>query len=295
VTSKETNLLTLSDGRTLCYAEYGAAAGYPVLYCHGFPASRLEAQLALSAAEKLNVRVIAVDRPGYGRSDFQAGRGIDDWPRDVEALMDALQIRRFSVLGVSGGGPYAMVCAALLHNRVDKLGVVCGLGQLHDPDVRRHMRKSINLLAGFAKTMPALAHIVYAYAVGPFMGRFPVAVLNFIAPMAGKADHEILRKSAARNTLICAVREAFRQGGRGAAWDFRLYTRPWPFSPRDIRVPTVIWHGGDDHTVPIFTGELHAGQIENAEFKVYPKEGHFSLPIVHVEQILRCLLPNRSG
>src|SRR5688572_28104051 len=123
-----TDTLTLSDGRKVGIAEFGAPAGRPVVYCHGFPASRLEARLAHEAAKEVGARLIALDRPGYGLSDFQPGRRIGDWPRDVVEAADALGVQRFAMLGVSGGAPYALACAALLPERITALGVVCGLG-----------------------------------------------------------------------------------------------------------------------------------------------------------------------
>ena len=84
--------------------------GLPLFYIHGLPASRLEGKLIEAAALGNGIRVIAPDRPGYGISDFQPGRRLLDWPCDVKALADRLSINRFMVLGVSGGGPYALAC-----------------------------------------------------------------------------------------------------------------------------------------------------------------------------------------
>lgn len=101
--------LKLQDGRNLGYAEYGAPEGVPVFYFHGFPGSRLDYLFfdAGEAAAGTNARIIAAERPGYDLSDFKRGRSILDWPDDVTELADALQIDRFAVLGISGGGPYA--------------------------------------------------------------------------------------------------------------------------------------------------------------------------------------------
>jgi pimeloyl-ACP methyl ester carboxylesterase len=103
--------IKLGDGRALAYAEYGDPVGRPVFYFHGFPGSRLEAALADSAASSVSMRLVAVDRPGYGRSDFKPRRRILDWPEDVSELARELAIDRFSVLGVSGGGPYGIPSA----------------------------------------------------------------------------------------------------------------------------------------------------------------------------------------
>ena len=71
--------ISLPDGRKLAYSEYGDRHGKPVIYFHGFPGSRVEGLLMDAAAKWLGLRIVAPDRPGFGRSDFQAGRR-DDCP-----------------------------------------------------------------------------------------------------------------------------------------------------------------------------------------------------------------------
>ena len=88
-------------GRLLAYDEHGAADGTPIFYFHGSPSTRLEWHLfgSEALARKLNVRVIVPDRPGLGRSDFQPGRRISDWPADVIALADHLALAALPLLG----------------------------------------------------------------------------------------------------------------------------------------------------------------------------------------------------
>ena len=127
--------IKLQDGRMLGYAEYGVPDGMPVFYFHGFPSSRLDWQFfdCEDPVTELNARVIAADRPGFGLSDFQRGRRILGWPDDVAELADALQIDRFAVLGVSGGGPYAAACAFGIPGRLTWTGIVCGMGPSDAP------------------------------------------------------------------------------------------------------------------------------------------------------------------
>ncbi len=129
--------ITLADGRRLAYAEYGNRKGSPVIYCHGFPGSRLEAALMDASAKQLGLHVIAPDRPGYGQSDFQPGRRLSDWPTDIAALLDTLSVPRCSVLAISGGGPYALACAEHLADRIDNVSIVCGLGPADKPGATR--------------------------------------------------------------------------------------------------------------------------------------------------------------
>src|SRR6185312_7099010 len=111
----------LADGRTLACLQLGDPTGSPVLYFHGYPGSRLEARVAAVAAGQLGLRLLAVDRPGFGQSTFQPGRTVGAWAADVAALADQLAVGRFSVVSISGGAPYALACAALLPDRVARL------------------------------------------------------------------------------------------------------------------------------------------------------------------------------
>lgn len=96
----------LGDRRRLGYAQYGKPDGEPLFYFHGHPGSRLEGRFAHKAAAEAGFRVIALDRPGYGLSDFKPGRALKDWPEDVAEAADMLGLAKFSVAGASGGGPY---------------------------------------------------------------------------------------------------------------------------------------------------------------------------------------------
>ncbi|MBC7801768.1 MAG: alpha/beta fold hydrolase, partial [Gemmatimonadaceae bacterium] len=120
-------MVRLPDGRAIAVEEYGDPAGLPVLYFHGWPASRLEAGLI----PELPVRLLAFDRPGYGRSSPQPGRTLLDWPRDVAEVADRLGLDRFHVVGLSGGAPYAVACAYAIPDRVRGMALVCPVPPAH--------------------------------------------------------------------------------------------------------------------------------------------------------------------
>lgn len=114
----------LPDGRNLGFAEYGAPDGYPVFLFHGTPGSRLWFEDDDPTAHELSLRLIAVDRPGYGLSDSKKGRKILDFPADVAALADHLGLDKFSVIGTSGGSVYAAACGYAFPERVQKVVMV---------------------------------------------------------------------------------------------------------------------------------------------------------------------------
>lgn len=279
-------LVTRPDGRRLCVAEFGDSEGRPVVYCHGFPASRLEARLGEAAARRQGIRLIAMDRPGYGRSDFRPGAVMADRAEDVAVVADALGLARFGVLGVSGGGPYAALCAERLPGRVERLVLVAPLGNLAAPDATAAMDP---VAAGFVRFMaaaPALALPAYRFLVGPTMGRLPAASLRLLTRAAAPVDRAVLRDRQVIRILAASLAEAFRQGGLGPAWDLRLYVHGWEVRPEHIAVPTRLFHGLADRTVPPAMGRAYAERIPGCETRYLPDEGHFSLPVRRMDEIL---------
>lgn len=117
--------LTLIDSRTLCYAEFGNASGFPVFYFHGFPGCRLEPWQHHRLLKRLRIRLISPDRPGTGNSTPQPKRRLLDYPSDILELANHLGLGKFGILGVSGGGPYAVTCAKeILANRISVVGLL---------------------------------------------------------------------------------------------------------------------------------------------------------------------------
>lgn len=280
--------LTLRDGRALGYATYGDPRGKPVFFFHGLPGSRLDGKLIEDVAARANVRLIGTDRPGFGLSDFQPGRRICDWPGDVTQLADALGLDRFSVLGVSGGGPYAAVCAHRIPHRLKSVGIVAGVAPLHQ---FRHAVRSMSRLARLglflARRAPYLLTPVYRVLTGllwPNPDRFHLVAVS-VAP-----DRPILEGPVTQALLRRSFHEAFRNGIDGGVWDLGLHGRGWGFELDEIPIEVQLWHGELDRTVPPIMGRYLAQAIPRCRARFYPEDGHFSLPIRHADEILRALI-----
>ncbi len=282
--------LTLADGRRLCFQQFGDPVGQPILYCHGFPSCRLEAGLIADAAIAVRARLIAADRPGMGGSSPQPGRRIGDWPKDLAALADHLGLGRFHLLGVSGGAPFAMACAAALPERILGLGLVCGLGSLEGSDAGAGMGWMQRNTVDFARAWPALAQPLYTGVLAPTLAWYPDLVLSFLVPHSAGIDREVLARPEVRSLLRANIRETFRQGGAAASRELWLFTHRWEPDPRRVAVPTRLWHGEDDRTVPVQMGRRHALVIPHCRAEFLPAEGHFSLPVLHGRRILEELL-----
>lgn len=280
--------MRLRDGRRLGYAEYGDRAGVPVFYFHGFPGSRLEAALADAAAHSLGVRLIAPDRPGFGLSDYQPGRRIQDWPDDVAQLGDHLGLRRFAVLGVSGGGPYAMACAHALGPRATRAGVVAGLGPLLRRELGRGMTALNRLALDLARYAPRALPPLSRMAARELAVR-PHRLLARAARRCAACDRTVLAREDVNATLCNSFSEAVRPGWHGIAAEWALYGRPWGFELAGFAAELHLWHGERDRIVAPAMGRYLAAAIPGCRARFLPDEGHYSLPLNHMDSILRRL------
>ena len=276
--------LTLGDGRALGYAEYGDSRGRPVFYLHGFPGSRLAGYLLDEAARAGGVRVLAPERPGLGLSSPQPGRTLLDHAQDVRSLAEALGLGRFSVLGESGGGPYALACAHELPDEVDCVAVVCGLGPVGCPGATTGI--ALKERVGYAIT--ARAPLLAGYALVPVAAwarRRPRQFLRVTRWQLGESDRQVLRGPL--GDLVAAdFAEALRQGGRGVAEELALLFRPWPFEPKAIRVPLVFFHGAQDRTVAVAVARELAESVPGARLCISARDGHFSLLAREADEVL---------
>ena len=144
----DTHTVHLADGRALAWTEAGEHSGSPVFSFHGLPGSRFQRHPDGGIARSRGLRLIHVERPGFGLSSPRPGRTLAEWPRDVAALADALGIGRFAVLGISGGGPFALACASLLPERVSACVTLGGVTDMGWPgawdgysEIERHLMR----------------------------------------------------------------------------------------------------------------------------------------------------------
>lgn len=279
------NQISLRDGRTLAYTEYGDPQGQPILYFHGWPSSRLEAGLLEPVAKRLNARIIAVDRPGFGRSDFKPGRKLGDWPQDVTELANALELDHVAILGSSGGGPYAAICALEIPQRLSTVGIVSGLCPDDAPGVIDGMRRQNRQMHQLGRRAPWLARILIWLTMRA-MKRNPARFFDEMAAELPEPDQVVLARAEYREYLKNTFLEAFRSGTRGTALELALYARPWGFRLQDIMKEVHLWQGELDTNVTPAMGRYLATAIPNCRSRFYADEGHLSLLPNHMEEII---------
>ena len=281
--------ITLSDGRRLGCRITGRAGAPALFYFHGFPGSRLEASWLCNGVARCDWRIYAFDRPGMGTSDFLHGRTLLDWPRDIAEFADIRGIERFTILGVSGGGPYAAVCAWALPQRVQAAGIVCGLGPIADAAAMAGMRLLNRGMFHLLQRFPKIARPAYAPLAAVFK-RWPLALLDMQRDHLASSDRAALTVPAFRETLSASFQESVRQGSLGGEHELRIYSRPWGFDVGAIRVPVGIWHGELDRIVPCAMGRRLAAHIPRCNSTFFPEEGHYSLLVHRRATILEALL-----
>ncbi len=264
-----------------------------MFHFHGVPGSRLEARLLANVAEDVGIRLIGIDRPGMGLSDFLPDRRIRDWPADVASLADALGLHRFIIEGFSGGGPYAVACAVYLPERMSACGLIssagpkgielegqCPRGQPSPSTLRKILDSSSRAWSGFARGCQDLASAQ----------RFVKRGLGHIFP--GGRDAELGQDQTVQAIFAANFHEAFRQGIEGEVHEDYLRNIPWDFELAGIssQVPVFLWHGERDENVPCCVGKSIARTIKHCRPWFYPEEGHISVLRYHGTEILRSLL-----
>lgn len=262
--------LPLSDGRVLGYAIWGDPEGTAVLLLHGSPSSRLFAPDPVVTAA-CGVRLVTVDRPGYGRSDSLDGREILDWPADVTQLVDALGLQRFAVTAHSSGGPYALACALAMPERVTAVVLASSVVPLDEltPDVAGLSDEEQDLVE-VARTDPLSAAAMIADAAGWLLEE-PDRFLSLPRP---EPDARLLENPPVRQMFAASVREAVRRGLDGYVSDEVLERRPWGYQLADVTIPVSIWHGAQDGYIPQTHAETMASLLPSSRIKVDSDQGH---------------------
>lgn len=291
--SKLNQQFQLSDGRKLGYDEHGVSNGKPLFYFHGSPSSRVESMMYISdeLLKSLDVRLIAADRPGLGLSDSQPNRRILDFPKDILALADHLNIKRFSVLAYSLGGPYGLACAFAIPERLSKVGIVSGAAMFTEPELMKNINEGTRKFL----TMPRESPFASRLFLGMMMGLMPrLAPRQFIAGAASvlpASDRQIVDSDPEfQQGFIRMVREATRQGTRAAFHESLLSVTEYGFRLQEIQAPVMLWHGEVDQNIPVEMARFVATAIPKCDAKFHPEEGHLSLFKKYAEEIIRALV-----
>jgi pimeloyl-ACP methyl ester carboxylesterase len=264
--------------------DVGDPDGTPILYLHGTPDSRLARHPDDGLAADAGVRLLAIDRPGYGGSSPTTGPWSDGWPgavaADVAATLDALGVERCAVLAWSGGALTALALAGTspVAGRVAAVGIAAGLvprQAYDDPAVRA---------AGIGRLgVIELGDVVPPGELGP-------EVAPMLAPYpcdeALAAEHQAEHRSTAdaaelttvpggAGRMAAALVEAVRRGLAGAEADVEAQVRPLALDLASIRCPVHLWYGADDVVAPPAFGRWYEARIPWASLTVVGGAAHY--------------------
>jgi pimeloyl-ACP methyl ester carboxylesterase len=260
--------------RRLGYAEFGDPDGRLVLWFHGTPGARRQIPpVGRRAAEDLGIRLVTVERPGVGASSPHHYRQVAEVADDITLVVDHLGHDTLAVVGLSGGGPYALACGALLPDRVRAVGVLGGVcPSVGDEDaatgvvrLAHHFRHPLQLgrrplglaLRGLVALAPA-SHAVY----------------HGFSRLMPPGDRAVLGDPEFEAMFIDDLTTAMRRGFGAAAHDAALFGRHWGFHVAEIDVPVRWWHGDADSIVSLADAQATCERIPDVELHVRPGESH---------------------
>lgn len=272
-------------GRSLRVLDSGGDGDAGVLFLHGTPSSALPYAPNAEDARSRGLRFVSYDRPGYAGSDPQPGRTVADAAADVDAIADALQIERLGVWGISGGGPHALAVAAL-SERVAAVASLAspapldaegldwfdGMGELniHEFGLAQQGRDALE---------PSLRELADALRMAT-----PTQLADELQTLLSAPDTAVLTGELAE-WLHASFGEAVAERLDGWIDDDLAFLAHWGFRPTEPRVPLLLWHGEQDHFVPVAHGRWLAEHIPGADVRITAEDGHLTLQQTRVPDV----------
>ena len=278
--------LRLSSGLRLAWDEYGAPDGDAVFFCHGWPGSRRQAVRLDAAAKEFGFRLISLDRPGIARSERPSTRILEDWPPLIEEVAAQLGVGDFRIIGVSGGGPYALITAWAFPDRVLSVATVCGAPPIAEMADRSLLMPPYRMLLDLHRRNPGAVRWLFRMMRPLVNVPVPRAMRPLVLKLLGKSDAAALGDPAIFDICYDTFREAWAGSADGVFDDAQIYALPWGFAPEEIRTPVDVWHGRDDRNFHWQLAESLAGKIPDARLHLLENEGHYSLPFSQAHAIL---------
>lgn len=280
--------MTLHDGRTLGFAEYGDPNGYPVFYFHGTVGSRLLAADFHDAAQTKHCRFFGVDRPGMGLSSINKKHSLLSFANDIQELADHLNINQFSIIAHSGGAPFAMACAYAIPKRISNVAIVSGMAPTLMSQANEGLNCGMRIIHVLVRNIPGMAWLLMQVHRSMLSkpDRFKRTLQQLPEP-----DRIILENPAQWSSMITALTEAFRQGVAGPAREFKLLLSEWGFDLSKITCPVTIWYGQQDRQAPISHAKIYERLLPNSKLKLSNEEAHLSMLYNHVEEIFESVRP----
>jgi pimeloyl-ACP methyl ester carboxylesterase len=219
-------------------------------------------------------------------------RKLSDWPLVVERLVDDLGLGEFRILAISGGAPYAYATGIAMPELVRAIAVVGGVIPFAELEDFQGLLPLYRLMLAFYRNRPQVLRQMFRL-VRPFLSvRPPIRLRPFVLKMLllRPCDAASLRDDAAFEAIFESQRRAWRGSVEGVMTDAQIYAQPWGFALEDVHVPVRLWHGVEDRAFAVRLAEDVANRFPNCKALFVQNEGHYSLPIRHMREILQDLV-----
>ena len=275
-----------AEGRTVAYAEYGDPDGVPVLFLHGTPGSRLLAGLYDEAARARGVRLLAPDRPGYGRSVPWSGRTLSDTASFTVPVLDDAGVDRVAVLGFSGGGAHALALAATSGERVRTLDLV---SSAVPPDCIENQPRTQRTLAWLAARTPGLLGVLLRVQTWVARNGPASVVLSQYTDQPDAVPDDVA--ALVRRDFV----EALDRSRAGLVTESRLIGRDWNVDPSAVDCPVRLWHGERDGNVPVTAARRLSMRLPDADLTVDESADHLGALLHYRSTVLDALATERNG
>ncbi len=275
VWQKNYQVLQLEDGRNMAWQEYGDPNGEPVIHCHSVLGSRLE--LALDADEiskQKSVRLIVIDRPGFGVSDPNSEMSFVNWVKDLVQLADSLSLEKFSLTGYAMGGNYALACAHEIPHRLKKVVLISSGMPAKSFSDFDEMIPLYKMNIRLAKYLPKLYKLLSDVLVKGVIND-PVGFFSQLSEKMAEEDQKIMSCDVFKSEMFASLQEGFRQGGKASSFEIIQLMHDWGFEPGDITMPVTVWYGDCDHHVPKVLSERVKEHVKETGFFVQEGQGHY--------------------
>jgi pimeloyl-ACP methyl ester carboxylesterase len=279
--------LRLPDGRTLEVAISGPDGGPLLVHQHGTPGGAHQPRGVATLAHERGLRLLTFSRPGYAGSTRRPGRTVADVAADVAAVLDAVSVDRAYIAGVSGGGPHALASAALLPDRISAALVAAGIGpaDADDLDFSAGMGQSnLDEFGAAFESEQSLREFLDQEATA-LEGCTPRQLVDRWQSMLPDVDRACIDSEVGAD-VVAGLHHALSRGVDGWVDDDIAFVRPWAFDLAAIRVPVTLWHGGADLMVPFSHGQWLAKRIPGVVAHLDAVEGHFSVRLTHMAEML---------
>ena len=282
--------IAVGDDRQIGFAEFGDPQGRAIFWLHGTPGARRQIPMeARVYAEKRQIRLIGVDRPGIGSSTPYQYDTVFAFAEDLRTIADTLGIDRFEVIGLSGGGPYTLACAAGLPDRVVAAGVLGGVSPV----------RGVDAIAGGVSTLIAAAAPVVEVAGAP-LRLAASGLIRLIRPIAEpalyayarvspEADRRLLVRPEFKAMFLDDLLNGSRRQLAAPFADVVVFARDWGFRLDEVKVPIRWWHGDRDHIVPFEHGQHVVSRLPDAQLTHLPGESHLA-GLGRAEEILGAMI-----